>query len=62
MSDFGPPSAARRALMRQFLSLAVDCRDLEARALLYVLDPKYSRSDIATVLSEVEKQKGWRAA
>jgi len=36
--------------------------DLEARALLYVLDPKYSRSDIATVLSEVEKQKGWRAA
>jgi len=48
--------------MRQFLSLAVDRRDLEARALLYVLDPKYSRSDIATVLSEVEKQKGWRAA
>ena len=47
--------------MRQFLSLSVDRRDLETRALLYVLDPKYNRGDIAEVLADVERDKGWKA-
>ncbi len=49
----------RKSQMKKFFETAENKDELKSFAMLFILDLKYERSDIASVLHDVEVEKGW---
>jgi len=57
---YEPANAEHVERMEKFMSGAETKEELATASVLYIFDMTYARQDIATVVSAIERERGWR--